>query len=1058
MKFSRKVIVILAVVFIAVVFFWTSSRYPDLNAKAHMAESGTVQDSLSVWPLINVDSNDAIYLKILYSTINWIANNLKGMLFGVFLGGCFFSLLPLLSFTPTKDRFKNTLFGIALGTPLGVCVNCAAPVFKGVLQSKRLELAFAMMLSSPTLNIVVLTMVFSLFPLHIALLKLFYTLLIIVVIMPLLSKVLDKRLDVEALQAVEAKFSAVNPLGVCQLPVQESWFEAIRSGLMAIFLGVKYVAVRTVPLMLVAGLLGAALSHLIPFSLFVERPSFFSILLVSLVGVLLPVPVAFDVILSNALYVQGLPINVVTMLLCSLGIFSLYSFFIVWNSVNKLWALALLWVCFIMTVGVGLGSESYHYQLFVERNIDQYKEYNELFDTGKSSLVKRHKDANFSPGVTLLINEEQTILMTNALTVKARNFLSKQGESQLQDKINTPFEFIEGTQKGLVRGFRYGVRDYSDPFWIGRGTGAGDINQDGWIDIVLGSHHGPQIYFNKGGWFERIAYKNPFWSDMDTYVVALIDLNNDGWQDLFFSTYDQGNYVVLNRQGQLLVSSPVTVPNNNALLTIAPSFADIDGNGFIDIINGNMALGIVTGFYHLSGHRSNSIVFNNNLDFFDKGLSGWSGETMSSLVADINGDHIEDVYFSNDFLVPDRLLLGNGRGYKEIEKYERVIERTPTFSMSVDVGDVNNDLQADVLVMGTLQKQAFVGEGIIDGLSPEQYSKGTWSVQACDQIQDEVYAENCRINRKSTHLFDFKKQRNFKVINCNKMPSAVLRQDCLISTMWFLITNNIDLFDCEADFAYDHKLLRVCEILGDRGRLYKREDVMGALNQDNDNLLLLGDGQGKFVDINQGSVEGVHQPFRHPGGWTWNGKFMDLDNDGWQDVFNAEGAIRERDYGWNVFMHNQQGRSFRMKSFSWGLTYAFGLFSFVSVDYDNDGDLDIIGNSAEGPVHFYENKIGQQNQSIRFELVDKVGNSAGIGSKIVIKVLGENQETTRQMRIIKASGGYQSFDPPVAWFGLGRAQWIDEVVITWPEGQRTVISKKLRAGKSYRIFRTSGID
>ena len=64
-----------------------------------------------------------------------------------------------------RSGFVNTLIGVAVGAPLGVCVNCSAPVAKGMHDGgARLETTLATMFSSPTLNIIVLTMLFSIFP------------------------------------------------------------------------------------------------------------------------------------------------------------------------------------------------------------------------------------------------------------------------------------------------------------------------------------------------------------------------------------------------------------------------------------------------------------------------------------------------------------------------------------------------------------------------------------------------------------------------------------------------------------------------------------------------------------------------------------------------------------------------------------------------------------------------------------------------------------------------------------------------------------------------------
>ena len=112
-------------------------------------------------------------------------------------------------------------------------------------------------------------------------------------------------------------------------------------------------------------------------------------------------------------------------------------------------------------------------------------------------------------------------------------------------------------------------------------------------------------------------------------------------------------------------------------------------------------------------------------------------------------------------------------------------------------------------------------------------------------------------------------------------------------------------------FGADALIGEVCEILGARGRIVSQRDIAGALAQSDANFVYRFDGQALVVDINRDNPGA----FFHPGGWTWNAKFADLDNDGFQDIFNADGAIRGNGYGFNVYMHNVQGKRFEQASY-----------------------------------------------------------------------------------------------------------------------------------------------
>jgi uncharacterized membrane protein YraQ (UPF0718 family) len=97
-------------------------------------------------------------------------------------------------------------------------------------------------------------------------------------------------------------------------------------------------AATTIPLMLVAALLGAVTAELIPAQSLPGQATLVGIVLVALVGAFLPVPMAFDVAAAFILMTRGLPLPYVVTLLCTLGAFSVYSMLIVGRAVS--WKLA----------------------------------------------------------------------------------------------------------------------------------------------------------------------------------------------------------------------------------------------------------------------------------------------------------------------------------------------------------------------------------------------------------------------------------------------------------------------------------------------------------------------------------------------------------------------------------------------------------------------------------------------------------------------------------------------------------------------------------------------
>jgi len=361
MKINKRILFVTAVIVVTAVTFWSGSRYPSLDQKAIMGGSAVLEDPLAFEASIQIQPNDGTLERVAYTTINWIETNLEGMAFGLVIGACLLTLIGLLPVRGHSNGFANTIIGVTVGAPLGVCVNCAAPVAKGMHDGgARLETTLATMFSSPTLNIVVLTMLFSMFPLYLTLIKLVLTLTFILVAVPLLSRWVftDER-------------AATYDDAVCALspgppaPDDESVVSAVLGAFSALLRNLGYLVIRTVPLMLLAGLLGAIVANAIPLPELVNAEAgFLAVTAVALVGIFLPVPVAFDIILVAVLISAGAPVIYSMTLLFTLGMFSIYPFFIVWKTISPRVAMVVTAVLVVMgIVGGYVAEEIYQAEL-----------------------------------------------------------------------------------------------------------------------------------------------------------------------------------------------------------------------------------------------------------------------------------------------------------------------------------------------------------------------------------------------------------------------------------------------------------------------------------------------------------------------------------------------------------------------------------------------------------------------------------------------------------------------------------------------------------------------
>ena len=314
-----------------------------------------LDDTLTHEAYIEQDEDAPTYQKILISTVNWSYTNRQGMTFAMFIAACFLTLFKYIPPYRTKNRFLNSFYGMVTGTPLGVCVNCVAPIAKAMYEGGRsTQTALAVMFSSPTLNIIVLTMLFTFFPPYIALIKLATTFLLILGIVPFLSHERKESLtknDSEN-EVCEINLGNLNP--------KENWLDALVGTTKDYVRSFFYIVIRTVPLMLVAGFLGAAITHVWdPNTLIGTTPSILEVAGVAIFGTFLPMPIAFDIMTAQSLFAANVPIVIVITLLFTLGTFSIYSFFIIWRTFSMKLAITTYLIVSVLGMGSGYIAQAY---------------------------------------------------------------------------------------------------------------------------------------------------------------------------------------------------------------------------------------------------------------------------------------------------------------------------------------------------------------------------------------------------------------------------------------------------------------------------------------------------------------------------------------------------------------------------------------------------------------------------------------------------------------------------------------------------------------------------
>ncbi len=179
-------------------------------------------------------------------------------------------------------------------------------------------------------------------------------------------------------------------------------------------------------------------------------------------------------------------------------------------------------------------------------------------------------------------------------------------------------------------------------------------------------------------------------------------------------------------------------------------------------------------------------------------------------------------------------------------------------------------------------------------------------------------------------------------------------------------------------------------------------------------------------------------------GWSWSGKFGDLDNDGWQDLYVVNGMIAKDLFAHlpekelieaNMLFHNKQGKTF--EPVDWGLNDTSSGRGMSMADMNNDGRLDVIINPLNSAAVVYENTLCQ-GRSIRVALKDNSqANTHAIGA-IVYVTIGDQTLT----RTLTTLSGYLSGDETTLHFGIGDATQVDRISVVWPDGHVSQLNQQ----------------
>ncbi len=191
----------------------------------------------------------------------------------------------------------------------------------------------------------------------------------------------------------------------------------------------------------------------------------------------------------------------------------------------------------------------------------------------------------------------------------------------------------------------------------------------------------------------------------------------------------------------------------------------------------------------------------------------------------------------------------------------------------------------------------------------------------------------------------------------------------------------------------------------------------------------------------------------------WGAKFFDFDNDGWKDLFVAQGHVTDnieltqpniRYLEPPMLLKNNRGKLTDISRNS-GSIFSKALASRGAAfgDLNNDGYIDIAINALNGPAVILKNR-GGNNQWLGLDLKGTKSNRDAIGA--VVKVVSLNGVS--QIQMVSTAGSYLSASDRRLFFGLGKDTEVKQVEIRWPNGKTQKLGK-LAVNKLHQITEPS---
>lgn len=462
--------------------------------------------------------------------------------------------------------------------------------------------------------------------------------------------------------------------------------------------------------------------------------------------------------------------------------------------------------------------------------------------------------------------------------------------------------------------------------YTGAGVAVGDIDNDGLQDVYLVSNFGPnKLYKNKGKLsFEDITTSSKT-EDYDGFStgVTMLDINNDGWLDIYVSKAGslnddnaRRNLLFVNQQNGTFAEEGKKWGLDDPGYTTQVYQLDYDKDGDLDLYvvnyrydfkNNTKISGVIQ---HQIEETTSDQLYRNDGSIFTK-VTGEAGVYnkawgLAAAIGDFNNDGWDDIYVSNDYLEPDIMYINQKDGTFKNEINSRM-NHISFNSMGSDYADLNNDLYPDLITLD---------------MAAENYAR---SKQNMASMSTSNFMSMVKVGYHHAYMANLL-QYNLG----NGKFTETAQFSGIVKTDWSWAPLIAD---------YDNDGLKDIFVSNGVYKDYTNQDFRTQMREKN--------AKGESM-----TLEAVNDLLPS----------QKLDN----YIFKNNGDL--------TFTKMMKEWGLEDPSFSNGAAYA---------DFDNDGDLDLIVNNINDEIGLYRNNAN--SNFIQLKLKGPSNNSLAIGAKVYVK-------------------------------------------------------------------------